>query len=182
MDDLLRQASAQYYKDVLPCARLRNQLTAMALLSLLLASGCNRGDRPAQVGKKAPDFTVSDGTNTVRLSDYRGKVVLLNFWWSQCPPCVQETPALEQLHHDRPDLQIVGVSIDTDPGSYRRFLQHFRVDITTVMDPTQSAAKLYHTDGWPETYIIDRDGVIRRKVVGDPDWSNPEIRAFLKNI
>lgn len=157
----------------------------MSLATLLLAvalSGCNRGNHPAQVGKKAPDFKVSDGSNTIQLSSYRGKVVLLNFWASWCAPCIQETPALEQLHHDRPDLQIIGVSVDTDSDAYQHFLKRFRVDIPTVMDPDQKAAKLYHTDGWPETYIIDRNGVIRRKVVGDPDWSNPEMRTFLKNL
>ena len=74
------------------------------------------------------------------------------------------------------------MSIDTDADSYHRFLERYHVDIPTVMDPDEKAPKLYHTDGWPETYIIDRKGIIRRKVVGDPDWSNPELRAFLKNL
>jgi cytochrome c biogenesis protein CcmG/thiol:disulfide interchange protein DsbE len=56
------------------------------------------------------------------------------------------------------------------------------VDLTTVRDPGQSRAKLYHTDMWPETYIIDRQGVIRRKFVGAQDWSSPEIRAYLKSL
>ena len=158
------------------------RLIALALLSVALLPGCNRGAHPAQVGKVAPDFTVSDGTNSVHLAGYRGKVVLLNFWASWCGPCIQETPGLEDLHHDRPDLAIVGVSIDEDPDAYSRFLVRHHVDMITVRDPAQSAAKLYHTDGWPETYIIDRNGVIRRKVVGDPDWSNPEIRAFLRTL
>ena len=153
-----------------------------ALLAVAILYGCNRGDHPAQVGKKAPDFSVSDGTNTISLSQYRGKIVLLNFWASWCGPCVEETPALEQLHRDRPDLEIVGVSVDTDETAYRRFLKRFQIDIPTVMDPEQKAARLYHTDGWPETFIIDRDGIVRRKVVGDPDWSNPEIRAYLKSL
>jgi peroxiredoxin len=159
-----------------------SRLALAVLLSTAVLSGCNRGSHPAQVGRAAPDFTVTDGANTVHLASYRGKIVLLNFWWSECAPCIRETPALEDLHHDRPDLAIVGVSIDTDPDSYQRFLKRYHVDITTVRDPEQTAAKLYHTDGWPETYIIDRQGVIRRKVVGDPDWSNPEIRAFLKSL
>jgi peroxiredoxin len=147
-----------------------------------LTSGCNRGATPPSLGKAAPDFTISDGQNTVRLADYRGRVVLLNFWWSQCPPCIQETPALIDLHHERPDLAILAVSIDEDPGSYRRFLTRFHVDLTTVRDPDQSVARLYGTELWPETYIIDRNGFIRRKVVGDPDWYNPEIRAFLQGL
>jgi cytochrome c biogenesis protein CcmG/thiol:disulfide interchange protein DsbE len=134
------------------------------------------------MGKAAPDFTVSDGTSTVHLGDYRGKVVLLNFWWSQCVPCIQETPGLLALHHDRPDIAILAVSIDEDADSYTRFIQRHHVDLITVRDPEQTAAKLYHTEGWPETYIIDRQGIVRRKLVGDPDWSNPEIRAYLQSL
>lgn len=149
---------------------------------LLGTLGCNRGSHPSQVGKTAPDFSVSDGTNSIHLESYRGKVVVLNFWASWCAPCVQETPALLQLHHDRPDLAILAVSIDEDATDYSRFLVRHHVDLTTVRDPQQIAAKLYHTEGWPETYIIDRKGVIRRKIVGDPDWSNPEIRNYLKTL
>jgi cytochrome c biogenesis protein CcmG/thiol:disulfide interchange protein DsbE len=155
---------------------------SIAALCLLLAAGCNRGAKPSRIGKRAPDFTVSDGANSIHLANYHGKVVLLNFWASWCGPCIQETPALVQLHHERPDLAILAVSIDEDPGAYQRFLQRFRVDLTTVRDPDQKVAKIYGTDGWPETFIIDRTGVIRRKVVGDPDWSNPEIRAFLQGL
>jgi cytochrome c biogenesis protein CcmG/thiol:disulfide interchange protein DsbE len=154
----------------------------LAAGALILLSGCSRGARPAQIGKAAPDFTVADGTSSVHLASYRGKVVLLNFWASWCGPCIQETPGLEDLHHDRPDLAILGVSIDEDATAYSRFLTRHHVDLITVRDPDKKAANLYHTEGWPETYIIDRKGVIRRKIVGDPDWSNPEIRAFLQNM
>ena len=138
------------------------------------SAGCDRGAHPDQTGKIAPDFTVSDGTTSIHLANYRGRVVLLNFWASWCAPCIQETPALLQLQHDRPDLAILAVSIDEDPGAYSRFLARYHVDLTSVRDPDQSAAKLYDTDGWPETYIIDKKASIRRKIVGDPDWSNPE--------
>jgi peroxiredoxin len=91
-------------------------------------------------------------------------------------------PALIELHHERPDLAIVAVSVDEDPQAYSRFLARYHVDLITVRDPEQKAATLYHSEGWPETYIIDRSGVIRRKIVGDPDWTNPEIRAYLKSL
>jgi thiol-disulfide isomerase/thioredoxin len=152
------------------------------LVPLALAPGCDRGAHPNQTGQVAPDFTVSDGATTVHLASYRGRVVLLNFWATWCPPCVEEMPSLLELHHDRPDLAIVAVSIDVDPDAYYRFLVRRHVDLVTVRDPDQKAAQLYHTEGWPETYIIDRQGIIRRKIVGDPDWSNPEIRAYLKSL
>ena len=163
---------------------MRFQRLSVALLCLPLAvvSACDRGARPGLTGQLAPDFTVSDDSSTVHLADYRGKVVLLNFWATWCAPCIREMPGLQQLHSDRPDLAILAVSIDEDRDEYKRFLSERHVDLITVRDPTESAAKLYHTEGWPETYIIDRKGVIRRKFVGDPDWSNPEIRAYLQGL
>jgi len=118
----------------------------------------------------APDFTVADGTNTVHLASYRGHVVLLNL------------PSLLELHREQPNLTILAVSIDEDPDAYSNFLLRRHVDLITVRDPAQKAAGLYHTDMWPETYLIDRQGVIRRKFVGATDWSSPDIRALLKSL
>jgi peroxiredoxin len=157
-------------------------LSSILLLPLALASGCNRGAHPAQTGKPAPDFTVADGTTTVHLANYRGQVVLVNFWATWCGPCIVELPSLLQLHHDEPNLAILAVSIDEDPDAYSRFLVRRHVDLTTVRDPGETAAKLFHTDMWPETYVIDRKGIIRRKFIGAQDWSSPEIREFLKNL
>jgi len=151
-------------------------------MPLALVSACDRGARPGITGQVAPDFTVSDGTSTIHLADYRGKIVLINFWATWCPPCVQEMPGLIELHHDRPDLAILAVSIDEDEDAYKNYIGRRHIDLLSVRDPNQTAAKLYRTEGWPETYIIDRKGVIRRKVVGDPDWSNPEIRAYLSSL
>jgi peroxiredoxin len=152
------------------------------LMPLALVSACDRGARPGITGQVAPDFTVSDGTSTIHLADYRGKIVLINFWATWCPPCVQEMPGLIELHHDRPDLAILAVSIDEDEDAYKSYIGRRHIDLLSVRDPNQTAAKLYRTEAWPETYIIDRKGVIRRKVVGDPDWSNPEIRAYLSSL
>jgi thiol-disulfide isomerase/thioredoxin len=152
------------------------------LATLALAAGCDRGAHPAQTGRPAPDFTLSDGAATVHLASYRGRVVLLNFWATWCGPCVEEMPSLLALHHSQPDLAIVAVSIDDDPEAYSRFLLRRHVDLITVRDPAQNAAKLYHTKMWPETYVIDRQGVIRRKFIGAQDWSSPEILAYLKSL
>ncbi len=154
----------------------------VVLVPLALIAACDRGHHPSLAGQAAPDFTVADRTSRIHLADYRGKVVLLNFWASWCIPCVQELPGLLDLHRDRPDLAILAVSVDEDEDQYRRFIDRRHVTLTTVWDPNKTAANLYHTDGWPETYIIDRKGVVRRKLVGDPDWSNPEIRSYLASL
>jgi cytochrome c biogenesis protein CcmG, thiol:disulfide interchange protein DsbE len=159
------------------------KLSALALLfALPLISGCDRGAHPAQQDKPAPDFNVSDGSTSIHLANYRGKVVLLNFWWSQCAPCIEELPSLLQLHHDDPNLVVLAVSIDEDPDSYTNFIRRRHVDLITVRDPQETAATLFHTDMWPETYVIDRHGIIRRKFVGATDWSSPEIRAYLNGL
>jgi cytochrome c biogenesis protein CcmG/thiol:disulfide interchange protein DsbE len=149
---------------------------------LALLPACNRGAHPAQTGQPAPDFTVADGTTTVHLANYRGQVVLVNFWATWCQPCVMELPSLLDLHHDMPNLAILAVSVDEDPDAYSHFVARRHVDLITVRDPSETAAKLFRTEQWPETYVIDRKGIIRRKFVGPQDWSSPEIRNFLKNL
>ena len=157
-------------------------LAGILLFPVVLLAACNRGAPPQQPGTAAPDFTLNDGKTKVHLADYRGKVVLLNFWATWCGPCIVEIPSLLQLHHDMPDLQIVAVSIDEDADAYSSFLTRRRIDFTTVRDPNQSSPKLFKTDMWPETYVIDRKGVIRRKFIGAQDWSSPEIRNYLKSL
>jgi thiol-disulfide isomerase/thioredoxin len=153
------------------------------LLPLLaVLAGCDRGAHPAQMNIAAPDFTVSDGTTSVHLASYRGKVVLLNFWQTTCAPCVAELPSLMELQHDRPDLMVLAIATDEDHDDYTRFLTRHRITLLTVHDPAQTSSNLYHTDMWPETYVIDRNGMIRRKFIGAQDWSSPEVRAFLQNL
>jgi peroxiredoxin len=141
-----------------------------------------------QTGKPAPDFTLSDGTTTVHLASYRGKVVLLNFWGTWCPPCLVELPSLIQLHREMPSLAIVAVAVPEDEGvaedpiAYRAFITRHHIDFTTVRDTNGSAPALFHTDMWPETYAIDRQGVIRRKFVGAQDWTSLEIQNYLKSL
>lgn len=162
--------------------RFPRSLALTVLPCLALLSACNRGAHPAQTGKPAPDFTVSDGTSSIHLGDYRGKVVLVNFWATWCAPCIEELPSLLELHHEDPNLVILAVSVDEDPEAYASFLARRRVDLITVRDPSESVAKLFHTEQWPETYTIDRQGFIRRKFVGAQDWSDPEIRNYLSTL
>ncbi len=152
------------------------------LLSLLLAAGCDRGDHPRQIGKPAPDFTISDGGRNLQLSSYRGKVVLLNFWASWCAPCVEEIPALNQLQRQMPQLVVVGVDVDQDPAAYQRFLARHEVDFLTIRDAEQHSNALYGTFVFPDTYAIDRRGQIRRKFVSAQDWTSPEIVDFLSHL
>ena len=91
-------------------------------------------------------------------------------------------PSLLALHHQDPNLVILAISIDDDPTAYSTFIVRHHVDLVTVRDPSQSAANLFHTDMWPETYIIDRQGNIRRKFIGAVNWNDPEIEQYLRGL
>ena len=152
------------------------------LLTLVLASGCDRGDHPKQIGKPAPDFTLNDGSRTVQLSKYRGKVVVLNFWATWCAPCIEEIPSLNQLQQQMPQLVVLGVSVDQNEEAYRRFLGRHRIDFSTIRDPEQHVNALYGTFVFPDTYVIDRNGQIRRKFINSQDWTSPEIVDYLSHL
>jgi cytochrome c biogenesis protein CcmG/thiol:disulfide interchange protein DsbE len=148
-----------------------------------LILGCNRSSHPAQVGERAPAITIRDGAQTVSLKDYRGKVVVLNFWASWCPPCLEEFPSLIQLQRDMPGVVVLAVSFDTDANAYRQYIADNHITgITTILDTTQQSNLSFDTTRPPETYIIDRRGVIRRKFIGAQNWTTPEILNYLRNL
>lgn len=118
----------------------------------------------------------------MNLASYRGHVVLLNFWFSTCPPCLEELPSLIQLQHDLPKLDIIAVSVDQDAESYQHFIIQHHVDLITVRNPSASVPALFHTTQFPESYLIDRNGIIRNKFVSNQDWTEPEIRAMIKSL
>ncbi len=151
---------------------------------ILLSTACYRGSRPSRIGTAAPAFTVEDADHKISLADFRGKVVVLNFWATWCPPCVEEMPSLVQLQQRFKDkgVTVVGISVDADGDAYHKFLKEYKIDFLTVRDPDQKAASLYGTFKWPETYIIDRDGVVRRKFIGAVEWDQPEIVDFLNKL
>jgi len=155
-----------------------------ACLLLLALSGCYSGSRPPRIGSSAPDFTVQDSDRTVMLNQLRGQIVVLNFWATWCPPCVEEMPSLVEMqrHMKAKGITVVAVSIDVDENAYRAFLKQHGVDLLTVRDPAQKTPALFGTHGWPETFIIDRNGVIRRKFIGAVDWTEPEITDYLSKL
>jgi len=155
----------------------------LIVLSFIL-SGCYGGSRPPRIGTPAPDFLVQDADRKVEIRDFRGKLVLLNFWATWCPPCVEEMPSLVQLQQRMKDkgLTVVAVSVDVDNDAYHNFLKDHKIDLLTVRDPDQKANNLYGTFKFPETYIIDRNGIVRRKFIGPVDWSQPEIVDFLTKL
>jgi thiol-disulfide isomerase/thioredoxin len=144
--------------------------------------GCDRGQHPKQVETVAPSFALNDGTDSVDLSKLRGKVVVLNFWASWCPPCLEELPTLIELQHRMPQIDVIAVSTDEDQAAYRKFLKEHQVDLKTVRDGSQRVSSMYGTFRYPETYVIDRKGILRRKFIGPQTWTSPEIMDYLARL
>lgn len=141
----------------------------------------------AAVGAAAPDFVLKsvDGKD-VRLSDYKGRVVLLNFWATWCPPCRSEMPSIESLSRkmNEYDFVILAVSIDGfETSQLKNIVSPNHYTFTVLHDPEQKVADIYLISGIPTTYIIDKDGVIIDKSVGAEYWdSEDRIRQFMSLV
>jgi cytochrome c biogenesis protein CcmG/thiol:disulfide interchange protein DsbE len=136
------------------------------------------------IGKPAPQFTVQDSDRQVSLSDLKGKLIVLNFWATWCPPCVDEMPSLIQMQQRMKEKGVIvlAISVDDDEDNYRKFLKDNHVNLLTVRDTDQKSNHLYGTIKFPETYIIDRNGVVRRKFVGPVDWTQADILDYLSKL
>jgi len=156
----------------------------LVLLATVLSASCWNGSRPNRVGQKAPDFALQDSDTKIALNQFRGQVVVLNFWATWCPPCNEELPSLMSMQDRvRPKgVVVVGISIDVDEDAYHRFLRQRNVNFLSVRDPQQRVADLFGVHGWPETYVIDRQGVVRRKIVGPINWNAPDVVEFLGRL
>lgn len=160
-------------------------LAAGLALVVAFAMPTFRQGETSIAGKPERDFSMQLNGKETRLSDLRGKVVILNFWASWCPPCVAETPSLNSLQKyvaPRGGM-VLGVSIDDDPAAYQKFLKDQGVDFATWRDPSavdrsSPVAMSYGTSMIPETYVIDRHGRIARKLIGPQQWDSPEMLAY----
>jgi peroxiredoxin len=163
---------------------IRSAILLLTLCTLSLTA-CDRGDHPTHIGEPAPAFTLTDadsGTRTVTLAQLRGHIVIVNFWATWCVPCLEELPSLIALEHRMPQLTILAISQDEDATAYRAFLTDYHVDLLTLRDPSARIPRLYGTLKIPESYVIDRDGILRRKFVSAQDWTSPEILDYLSKL
>ena len=131
---------------------------------------------PLTVGKPAPDFSLPNlDDKTVKLSDYRGKVIFLNFWATWCKPCREEMPSMEVMHKslEKDGLVVLAVSLDrvTTKKDIPPFIKSMNLTFPVLVDSWGQTDKRYKLMGVPETYIIDQDGILREKVIGPRDWT-----------
>ena len=167
-------------------------LGIVLLLGATLAAATHfLGDElfPVAVGMRAPEFegaTIAGPKRVKTLADYKGRVVLLNVWATWCAPCREEMPSMEKLHREfgARGLDIVAVSVD-DPGmeeSIRTFAKEFGLTFEILHDPGKVTTRRYQVTGYPESFVIGREGTIRRKVFAAADWSSETNRTLIREL
>ncbi|MFO7765830.1 MAG: TlpA disulfide reductase family protein [Pelovirga sp.] len=158
-------------------------LVVPTLFLLLLLFGCQgESARPSvTVGEAAPDFTLvnMDGEE-VSLSDYRGQVVILNFWATWCPPCREEKPTMERLYQKYQDEGLVFLAINVEADGHQvvsQYLLNNSYTLPILLDAKAEVQGLYGVFRYPESFIIDRNGVVVEHIIGGRDWmENPTYR------
>ncbi len=164
------------------------KFTVFLLLTLLLLSGCDNStsttaSAPAQVtskqgliGQTAPDFTLKDVSGQkISLSQYRGKVVILNFWATWCPPCREEMPSMEALYQKYKERGLVILAVNVDDNgetAVKKFLHKTPYSFPIVLDTDNVSQHVYGVFRFPESFIIDREGTVVEKIIGGRDWNS----------
>jgi len=139
------------------------------------------------VGSRAPHFTATDlaSGRVTTLADYRGTVVLLNVWATWCQPCRVEMPSLERLYRrlGGADFRVVAVSVDEQgPDVVAKFARDLGLSFEILHDRSGAIQRLYQTTGVPESFVIDRDGVIIKKVIGAAEWDGPVNETLIRRL
>jgi thiol-disulfide isomerase/thioredoxin len=149
-----------------------------------------------EIGAKAPAFAATDlrTRKPATLDDYRGKVVLVNIWATWCPPCRAEMPSMERLHRQLAgtDFRIAAVSIDGDafypdkeratPAQVLEFADRLGLTFDILHDPSGAIRRAYDIYGVPESFVVDRNGVIIKRVIGAADWEAPVNQALIRRL
>jgi cytochrome c biogenesis protein CcmG/thiol:disulfide interchange protein DsbE len=142
-------------------------------------------DNVVKVGDRAPEFSVkTDSGKTITAHDFGGKLLILNFWASWCPPCVQEAPSLNRLASvlGPKGVVVLGISQDEDAKAYKEFIDRFGIRFPTARDPSEEIKHRYGTLQIPETYLIDSRGRVVEKVISDTDWSSEQMIQHVQSL
>jgi cytochrome c biogenesis protein CcmG/thiol:disulfide interchange protein DsbE len=140
-------------------------------------------ERVVVAGDSAPEFSIAtDSGRSVSLPNFGGKVLVLNFWASWCPPCVQETPSLSRFAQEYAPKGVVvlAVSVDKDAKAYEAFLQKYHPAFLTARD--FKVHEDFGTYMYPETYIIDAKGRVLKKIAEGADWTDPAMTQYINSL
>ena len=158
----------------------KNTIIKAAVIAVILGAAvwfgfscAQRQPGPLAIGDSAPDFSIpAFPSGSLDLKSYRGQVVVVNLWATWCPPCVEETPSLEQFAEKMRDRGVIvlSVSVDDDQKALQDFIQKFHISYPVGRDPDRSLSARLGTVQFPESYILDRRGLLAEKVIGAIDW------------
>jgi peroxiredoxin len=158
----------------------------LLFLSPLLAQPAAWADDAQGSPKPAPEFSLSDiNGKKVSLSDFKGKVILLNFWATWCGPCTGEMPSLNRLYASfkNDGFMVLAVSIDPSDKPVRSFVSSKGITFPVLMDPEKEAYfDLYAVFALPTSFLIDRKGMIIAKVLGDREWDSPDMKNKIADL
>jgi peroxiredoxin len=157
---------------------------SLKLIAFIMLVGCGLANA-SDTKIPAPDFTLkSNSGKNLRLSDFRGQVVLLNFWASWCGPCRQEMPILNDLHNKYASLgfAVLGVNVDADSAKAIGYLKDTPVDFPVLYDPESKVSEMYSVSAMPSTAIIDRDGNVRMVHPGYKSGDEDKYKAQIKKL
>jgi cytochrome c biogenesis protein CcmG, thiol:disulfide interchange protein DsbE len=170
-------------------------LVTTAVFGVALAIKLRPQLNPVEIGSSAPAFHATNlrTTRPASLDDYRGKVVLVNIWATWCPPCRAEMPSMEKLHKklDGTDFRIAAVSVDGDPfhpeesqppAGIMAFANGLGLTFDILHDPSGAIRRSYDIFGVPESYLIDRNGLIVKRVIGAANWEDPVNEMLIRRL
>jgi len=140
-----------------------------------------------ETGQPAPDFELSDKSGkTYLLSSLRGKVVLVNFWATWCPPCRSEMPSMNELYKNYSSggkFELLAINVEPEgPGIIEEFSKEYPHSFPVVFDLDAKVQNKYGVFKFPETFIINKDGIIVERVIGAIDWTEPGVLGYLNNL
>jgi peroxiredoxin len=161
---------------------------SLAFYALRLKDSVFNAFEPEELapGQPAPNFRFpSLNGKMVRLSDYRGKVVLVNVWATWCPPCVDEMPSLQTLYQAFKDenFEILAVSIDSAGlEAVAPFMQKHKLTFPALVTSQTTMESIYKITGVPETFVVDKNGLLVKKIIGPLNWASPEVFRLIREL
>lgn len=161
-----------------------SSLLAIICLTLLLGACEQKIERPkgAEVGNPAPDFTLVDTKGkTWNLAELKGQVVFVNFWATWCPPCREEMPSMQKMYTSLPadKFKMLSILNNDRPDFAESLAATIGFTFPILVDPGSKVGRAYGLTGVPETYIVDKQGVLREKFLGPMQWDSPKSRQML---
>jgi peroxiredoxin len=170
--------------------RKLTDLIPQAILAVMMVAFCfalyhSLHETIVNAGDRAPSFTIAaDNGKTYTAADFGGKLLLVNFWATWCPPCVEEIPSLNEMYRQLgpKGLVILAISQDKDPAAYKQFLEKNPLAFPTVRDPSEDIQLSYGTIQIPESYLIDRSGHVVRKYISSQPWASPQMIQDVQSL